>query len=93
MRQNLMMLISAGCACGFLAFAQSNSLPGSAFDRDMRAMVRDHKMDIAEFQKESNGGQDTDIKSFASSTLPTLQDHLSQAQQVESNVSASACAK
>ena len=31
MRQNLMMLISAGCACGFMAFAQSNSL--SATDR------------------------------------------------------------
>ncbi len=175
MRHNLTMLISAGCACGFLAFAQSNSLSatdrmfmqkageggmaevqlgqlaeqkassqavkdfgqrmatdhgqaddklksvatskgvtlptalnakdkalydrlsglsGSAFDREyMRAMVRDHKMDISEFQKESNGGQDSDVKSFASSTLPTLQDHLSQAQQVESKVGASARAK
>jgi predicted outer membrane protein len=31
MRQKFMMLISAGCACGFMAFAQSNSL--SATDR------------------------------------------------------------
>jgi putative membrane protein len=175
MRQNLMMLISAGCACGFMAFAQSNSLSsadrtfmqkageggmaevqlgqlaeqkassqavkdfgqrmvadhtqaadklkgvaasktvtlpmalnakdkalydrlsglsGSAFDREyMRAMVKDHKEDVADFQKESNAGRDSDVKSFASTTLPTLQDHLSQAQQVESKLNTSAQAK
>jgi putative membrane protein len=59
----------------------------------MRAMVSDHKADVAEFQKESNMGRDSDVKSFASSTLPTLQDHLSQAEQVESKVNASARVK
>jgi putative membrane protein len=71
-----------------------SGLSGSAFDRAyMRAMVKDHKMDIAEFQRESNAGRDSDVKSFASSTLPTLQSHLSQAEQVDSKVNTSAQAR
>jgi putative membrane protein len=68
-----------------------SGMSGAAFDREyMRAMVRDHKTDVAQFQKEANSGHDQDLKSFASSTLPTLQDHLHQAQQVESSLSTSA---
>lgn len=68
-----------------------SGLSGAAFDREyMRAMVKDHRTDVAEFQKEANSGHDHDIKSFASLTLPTLQDHLRQAQQVDSSLGASA---
>jgi putative membrane protein len=60
-----------------------SKLNGEAFDRAYMAdMVKDHKKDIADFQKESNGGQDQDVKQFASQTLPTLQDHLKQAQSI-----------
>lgn len=48
----------------------------------MRMMVRDHRKDVSEFQKEANSGKDSDIKNFASSTLPTLQDHLKEAQSI-----------
>jgi putative membrane protein len=54
-----------------------SQMSGDTFDKAyMRAMVDDHKTDIAEFEKEANGGQDSDLKTFASSTLPTLKAHL-----------------
>ena len=60
-----------------------SKLKGAQFDKAyMQHMVMDHKTDIAEFQKESTSGKDSDLKNFASQTLPTLQDHLKQAQQV-----------
>jgi putative membrane protein len=71
-----------------------SGLSGAQFDREyMRAMVKDHKADIAEFQKESNSGHDDAVKSFASSTLPTLHEHLQLAEQAESKVGTSASAK
>jgi putative membrane protein len=48
----------------------------------MSHMVADHKKDVAEFQKESSAARDPEIKSFASQTLPTLQEHLKQAQSI-----------
>jgi hypothetical protein len=65
----------------------------SAEARDTDRHARDgegSKADIAEFQKESNAGRDSDVKS---STLPTLQDYLSHAEQVESKVNSSAQAQ
>ncbi|MGI9102446.1 MAG: DUF4142 domain-containing protein [Terriglobales bacterium] len=60
-----------------------SKLSGEQFDRAyMEHMVRDHKKDVAEFQHEATSTQDPDIKSFASGTLPTLQDHLKQAESI-----------
>ena len=71
-----------------------SSLSGPAFDKAyMKAMVTDHKMDIAEFQKEASSGEDQTLKTFASSTLPTLQEHLHMAEQSESSVGASASSR
>jgi putative membrane protein len=54
-----------------------SALSGSAFDRAyMDMMVSDHEKDIAEFEMESTGGTDADIKGFATKTLPTLKTHL-----------------
>ena len=56
-------------------------LNGAEFDRAyMEDMVRDHRADIAEFRREANRGQDTEAKNFASKTLPTLEEHLKQAE-------------
>jgi|SRR5215813_3910403 len=56
---------------------------GPEFDRTyMKTMVRDHTEDVAEFKKESTSGKDDDLKSFASQTLPTLEDHLKQAKSI-----------
>ncbi len=62
-----------------------SKLNGAAFDRAyMTAMVKDHKMDVADFQKEANSGKDANLKKFAADTLPTLQMHLKMAQDTAS---------
>jgi putative membrane protein len=64
-----------------------SGLNGADFDRAyMENMVKDHKEDIAEFQKEADHGTDQQIKEFALKTLPTLQHHLQMAQDALSEV-------
>ena len=60
---------------------------GAAFDRAYMAdMVKDHRADITEFEKEANGGSDADIKGFASKTLPTSKHHLEMAESAQAKV-------
>jgi len=62
---------------------------GAAFDREyMQAMVKDHKKDIKEFEKQAKSGKDADLKNFAQTTLPTLKQHLQMAQEIEHNMRA-----
>ena len=64
-----------------------SKLSGAAFDRAYMAdMVRDHKEDVAEFQKEADHGGDADIKALASKALPTLQEHLKMAEETSKEV-------
>ncbi len=59
-----------------------SKLSGTAFDRAyMNAMVKDHRHDVSEFRKEAKAGRDPEVKSWAEKTLPTLEDHLKEAQQ------------
>lgn len=59
-----------------------SKLSGEQFDRAyMQAMLKDHRQDVTEFRRESQGAKDPDVKAFASKTLPTLEDHLKQARQ------------
>lgn len=58
-----------------------SKLSGSAFDKAyMREMLSDHKSDVKTFKRESKGARDSAVKSFASNTLPTLEDHLKLAE-------------
>jgi putative membrane protein len=67
--------------------AKMQKLTGAAFDRAyMDEMVSDHRHDVSDFQKESTSGRDSDLKGFASKTLPTLQDHLKMAQTTHAAV-------
>lgn len=60
---------------------------GAEFDREyMKEMTKDHKEDIKKFDKQAKQGQDPDIKSFASRTLPTLQEHGRMAEQIQPQV-------
>ena len=60
---------------------------GKAFDKAyMSAMVKDHEKDVAEFQKESTAAQDPDLKNWVTKTLPTLQDHLKMAKQINAKL-------
>jgi putative membrane protein len=66
-----------------------SKLSGEAFDRAYaRDMVRDHRIDVAEFRHEGNDGKSVAIKGFASQTLPTLEDHLKLAREMNRDVSA-----
>jgi putative membrane protein len=61
-----------------------SKLSGEQFDKAyMSDMVKDHTKDVADFQRESTSGQDPAVKDFASETLPTLQSHLQEAQQID----------
>jgi putative membrane protein len=63
--------------------AKFQNLSGEEFDRAyIRMQVQHHKKDISEFRKQSNRGMDSDLKAFASAQLPTLEQHLQQAQQL-----------
>jgi len=64
------------------------NLSGAAFDREyMARMVEDHRKDVAEFRQASESAKDGEVRAFASKTLPTLEDHLKQAQSVNDSVS------
>lgn len=62
-------------------------MSGAQFDRAyMSHMVDDHKKDIADFKKEASGGKDSELKAFASKSLPTLEEHLQLAQKTNDAV-------
>jgi putative membrane protein len=63
--------------------ARLEKLSGDAFDRAyMRDMVKDHTEDVTEFRNEAKNGKDPEVKSFASQTVPTLEDHLKEAKNI-----------
>ena len=68
-----------------------SKLSGAEFDRAyMDEMVKDHRNDVKEFQREASRAKDPDVTGYASKTLPTLQEHLKQAETVRSQVSRTA---
>lgn len=57
---------------------------GSDFDKAyIDLMVNDHEGDIAAFKKQASSGTDATVKSFASTTLPTLEQHLMKVQEIK----------
>ncbi len=64
-----------------------SQLSGDAFDRAYaKDMVKDHQNDVAAFKQEASSGQNPAIKQFASETLPTLENHLKMAREMERTV-------
>jgi putative membrane protein len=62
-------------------------LSGAAFDHAyIDAMVSGHREVVAEVRTESQSGADPDVKAWATKTLPTIQAHLTHAQQVQQSV-------
>jgi putative membrane protein len=60
---------------------------GEDFDKAYTdAMVKGHRDVLKKFQKEADDGKDADLKSWASGKLPTLQHHLSMAEEAEKAV-------
>jgi putative membrane protein len=59
------------------AYDRFSKLSGPEFDRAyMNYMRKDHKKSIGWYRKASEQGQDADVKSFAQSQLPAMEEHL-----------------
>jgi len=62
---------------------------GAEFDKAyMQQMVKDHRADLKELQKEAKNAKDPDVKAFAEKTAQVVQEHLNQAQQIAAEVGA-----
>lgn len=56
---------------------------GKQFDQAyMEMMVKDHKKDVEFYQQACAELENTELKNYATSTLPTLQKHLKRAQEI-----------
>jgi putative membrane protein len=65
-------------------------LSGNEFDRAyMDEMLDGHREVVAEFQRETKS-TDPDVRDFATRTLPTLEQHLAMAQQIDRSVAGKA---
>lgn len=60
---------------------------GKDFDRGyVQAMIKDHKEDIKTFEVALKELRDTDLRTFASNTLPILKKHLTAIQKIDSEI-------
>jgi putative membrane protein len=61
-----------------------SKLSGSAFDREYmrRVGLAAHQSDIKLFQNASRTARDPELKAWVNNTLPTLREHLAQAQKI-----------
>ena len=56
---------------------------GRKFDHDyIASQVEDHTTMVSTFQTESTSSSDPDLKNFAATTLPIVQEHLTEAQKL-----------
>jgi putative membrane protein len=61
-----------------------SKLSGADFDRAYaKTMVSDHKEDVKAFEKEARDGSVPPVKNFAAKTLPTLEEHLKLAEELD----------
>lgn len=68
------------------AMDKLKGLNGAAFDKAYsKHMLKDHKKDVADYKKESTHGKDSQLKSYATETLPTLEHHLEMAKKLPAN--------
>ena len=61
-----------------------SKLKADKFDREfVNHMVKDHEKDVKLFRKEAEKGESAELKQFASKTLPTLEEHLKIAKDLQ----------
>ena len=62
---------------------QLTSLKGKKFDGQfLRVEVQDHQRAVAAFKREAQHGKDQDIKAYANQVLPTMEEHLREAEKL-----------
>lgn len=70
-----------------VSVAKARAWAGGDFDvRYLATLEADHKKDIQTFEKEASSGNDSDLKSFAARTLPTLKEHLAMIKEARKKV-------
>lgn len=68
-----------------------SKLSGENFDKAyVKDQLKDHQTDVKEFNTEAQSGTNPNIKSFAASTLPTLQHHLDMVKEMSKSGKGSA---
>jgi putative membrane protein len=68
-----------------------SKLSGHDFDRAyVSEMVKDHRKDVKEFKREADKAKDPDVKAYAAKTLPTLQEHLKQIEDIDKQLKTTA---
>lgn len=71
------------------AAARLSRLSGPQFDHAyMLLMVQEHTKAVNRFKQEAANAHDATIKQFAAATLPVLESHLNEAQQIQRQLSA-----
>jgi putative membrane protein len=69
---------------------QLKSAAGAAFDQTyMGLMVQNHQENLSTFQAQRNAAHSADVRQLIETALPTLQEHLSTAQQINGQVGGS----
>lgn len=64
---------------------------GADFDRAyMKAQVADHQKTVSVFEKQAKSGKDEDLKQWAAKMLPTLQQHLQRARDMQGSIAGGA---
>ncbi len=69
------------------ACAKVEAMEGADFDKAyMKKMVKNHRKSVALFQSASTSAGDPEVVGFAKSTLPTLEQHLAEAEKIEKDL-------
>lgn len=64
-----------------------NDKTGADFDKEyLDQMVKDHKEAIGDFEDQAEGGNDPELKSWASSKLTALRHHLEEAERIRETI-------
>ena len=67
--------------------SRMNTLTGPDFDREfVNMMVSDHQKALELFRTQQASAQDKDVKDYVDDVLPTLENHLDKAQQLQSRL-------
>jgi putative membrane protein len=68
-------------------FNKLSAKNGKDFDKAyIDAMVKDHEKDVKEFEKASKEAKDPDVKAWAATSLPVIQNHLHMAKDIKKNL-------
>lgn len=68
-------------------YKRLNKAAGNDFDREfVEHMIDEHEKDIKLFERAANNAKDTEVRQFASNTLPHLRQHLSDVQRLQQSI-------